>query len=85
MRAVLIGLVGAILAVSAVQAGSCKLDGLELVAKADGDAALDGKRFRVAKVMSHFWRIKSPPYSDGKNDGFGICAEAWNSLVPPIV
>ena len=70
MRAILVGLLGAVLMAGAAQAKSCPLDGLELVAT--GDEAFTGKTFRVTKVMSHFRRIKSPEVNDQENDGYVV-------------
>lgn len=76
MRAVVVGLFGAVLALGSAQAAKedarlgCKLDGLELVAT--GLPEFEGKRFKVAKVESHFDRIKSPEVNDQKNDGYVV-------------
>lgn len=67
MRAVVLGLVGVLLAAGGAQA-ACKLDGLELVAK--GLPEFEGKRFRVTKVESRFDRLRSPEVNDQKNDGY---------------
>jgi hypothetical protein len=57
MRVVTVGLLGAVLAVGAVQAKACKLDGLTLLAQARGanaDPQMAGARFRVIRQASHF-------------------------------
>ena len=46
----------------------CKLDGLELTTDAPGVSG--GRRFRVLKVESHFWRLHSPEVNDFKPDGY---------------
>lgn len=68
MRAVAVGLIGAVLALGGAQAASCKLDGASLVASAEGEP-VDGQQFRVVRLMSHFDRIKSPEVNDLKPDG----------------
>ncbi|WP_336490006.1 hypothetical protein [Methylobacterium nigriterrae] len=76
MRAVWVGLVGAVLACGVAQADTsaarlgCKLDGLELIAS--GLPEFEGKRFRVAKVETRFDRLESPPVNDFKSDGYVV-------------
>lgn len=53
-----------------IRSSHCPLDGLELVAKGLPD--LEGKRFRITKIESHFNRLKSPRVNDWKNDGYVI-------------
>lgn len=76
MRAVLVGLVGAVVLGGAAQAAKsdarlgCKLDGLELIA--EGLPEFEGKRFRVVSVESEFQRLKSPAVNDFKSDGYVV-------------
>ena len=46
----------------------CRLDGLELTTEAAGGSG--GRRFRVLKVESHFWRLHGPEVNDFKPDGY---------------
>lgn len=71
MRAVWVGLVGAGLAVGGAGADpvlGCRLDGLELTI--DAPRSLGGRRFRVLKVESRFWRLHGPEVNDFKPDGY---------------
>jgi len=61
MRAVLVGLVGAVLATAGARA--CNLEGASLVSD-------DGRTFRVVKMESHFDRLESPEVNDLKPDGY---------------
>ncbi|WP_336492104.1 hypothetical protein [Methylobacterium nigriterrae] len=61
MRAVIVGLVGAVLAAGGAQAKVCRLDGLEVVATSRGgdnvNPELIGARFKVVKKASAFKTI----------------------------
>ena len=66
MRALLIGLVGAVLSVggaSAEPTKGCNLAGAELVSLGDGT------HYHVKSVRSEFWRMRSPEINDFKPDG----------------
>ena len=71
MRAAMIALLGAVLAVDVAVAEpilGCRLDGLELTT--DAAESPEGRRFRVLKVESHFWRLHGPEVNDFKPDGY---------------
>ncbi|MER2266689.1 hypothetical protein [Methylobacterium oxalidis] len=80
MRVVSVGLVAALLSVSAATAGECKLDGLELTATRGGTWEVDaerpdliGKPFKVVRVSSAFSPTQAPGFSDPRDIG-GIYA-----------
>ena len=57
MRALVLGVVGAVLAVGVAEAKGCRLDGVDLIAKEQGPAELGrpdlvGQRFKVVRVAS---------------------------------
>lgn len=71
MQSAIIGLLGAVLTVGVAAAEpilGCKLDGLELTA--EGMGSPEGRRFRVLKVESRFWRLQGPEVNDFKPDGY---------------
>jgi len=71
MRAALIGFLGTNLTVGMAGADpvlGCRLDGLELTTDAPG--SVGGRRFRVLKVESRFWRMHGPEVNDFKPDGY---------------
>ena len=62
MRAVVFGLIGAVLAVGGAEAGACRLDGASLVAKSQARWSselarpdLNGQTFRIERIASR-WR-----------------------------
>ena len=83
MRALVLGVVGAVLAIGGSEAKSCRLDGAELVAKPRQDigsgenapAQFLGAKFRVVKQASRFVTIPDRVGNLGKVTGGSIAVE----------